>query len=73
MTRITKEILLSIFVGLLLLWVTGLISTDDLKGGNLIFLLLLTGIVTGLGSIEKEVAEIRNMLDTMSNKDDLQG
>lgn len=71
MTRSSKEVLLSISVGLLLLWLAGLISIDDLKGSNLIFLMLLTGILTGLGSIEKNVAEIRNMLDTMSDKNDL--
>ncbi|MBI2988101.1 MAG: hypothetical protein HYY45_15155 [Deltaproteobacteria bacterium] len=70
MTR-SKAVLSSIFFMLILFWLAGLISIEDLKGSNLILFSLLGGILTGLESIETDVAEMRNMVDTMSNKDNL--
>lgn len=70
MTR-TRGVLSAIFLMLILFWLMGLISIEDFKGSNLILFGFLGGILTGLESIEINMAQIRNMLDTMSNKNDL--
>lgn len=67
MTR-SKAVLSSIFFMLILFWLAGLISIEDLKGSNLILFSLLGGTLAGLESIEIDVAEIRNILATMSQK-----
>lgn len=67
MTRNT-QVLSSIFFMLILFWGLGLVSIDDLKGSNLILFSLLAGVLAGMESIERHVADIRDTLAKMLTK-----
>ena len=67
----SKEILISVALLLGMSWAIGLISMDDLKGSSFILWAFLTGILSGLaalekglGCLEKDVAEIKNALES---------
>ena len=65
----SREILFAVFFVITLFWVIGLISTADLKGSNLILWALLTGILSGLASLEKTLVGISNMLQKNLDRD----